>query len=57
MARNKPAAPLVLSEPEPAAPKRVTLRNTKAGNGTVGGIARPLEKDAAAWLAKGWVRT
>ena len=40
----------------PAAPKRVTLRNTKATNGAIGAIAKPLAKDAAAWLAAGWVR-
>ncbi|MEX0301953.1 MAG: hypothetical protein AB3N24_05970 [Leisingera sp.] len=37
-------------------PKRVTLVNTDKRNGPVGQKAHPLEKDAAAWLAKGWAR-
>ena len=45
-----------LTAPKPAKPKRVKLRNTKAANGTVGAIANPLEKDAAAWLNIGWVK-
>jgi len=35
--------------------KRVTLKNTRAGNGAIGAIAKPLQKDAAAWRAIGWV--
>ena len=37
-----------------AKPARVRLKNTKASNGTVGAIATPLQKDAAAWRAIGW---
>lgn len=39
----------------PAKPKRVKLRNTKAANGQIGAIATPLQKDAAAWRAIGWI--
>ncbi|WP_152618409.1 hypothetical protein [Leisingera sp. ANG-Vp] len=38
------------------APKRVELVNTNKRNGQIGQTARPLETDAAAWLAKGWAR-
>lgn len=40
----------------PAKPKRVKMRNTKPGNGLVGGIAQPFEKDVPNWEARGWVR-
>lgn len=40
----------------PAKPKRVKMKNTRPGNGAVGGIASPLEKDVPAWEARGWVR-
>ena len=40
----------------PAKPKRVKMRNMNAGNGTIGGIAQPWEKDVPAWEARGWVR-
>ena len=42
-------------EDAPQPPKRATLKNTKAGNGAIGAIARPLQKDAAAWRAIGWI--
>ena len=51
MARKKTAP----AEPKASTPKRVTLKNTKAGNGAIGAIAKPLQKDAAAWRAIGWV--
>lgn len=50
------------TKPEPTAekavatPRRAELVNTDKRNGPVGQIARPLEKDAAAWLDKGWAR-
>ena len=53
MARKKPAT----ADPKTTdkTPKRVTLKNTRAGNGAIGAIARPLQKDAAAWRAIGWI--
>ena len=49
--KTKPAQPETKVEP----PKRATLKNTKAGNGVIGAIARPLQKDASVWRAAGWV--
>ncbi len=40
----------------PTKPARAELVNMDKRNGPVGQIARPLEKDAAAWLGKGWQR-
>ena len=42
MAREKPAT----AEPKATdkTPKRVTLKNTRAGNGAIGAIAKPLQK-------------
>ena len=51
MARKKTAP----AEPKASTPNRVTLKNTRAGNGAIGAIAKPLQKDAAAWRAVGWV--
>jgi len=51
MARKKPAP----ADPKASTPKRVTLKNTRAGNGAIGAIAKPLQKDAAKWRAIGWV--
>ena len=53
MARKKPTT----AEPKTTdkTPNRVTLKNTKPGNGAIGAIAKPLQKDAAAWRAIGWV--
>ena len=51
MARKKTAP----AEPKASTPKRVTLKNTRAGNGAIGAIAKPLQKDAAAWRAVGCV--
>lgn len=48
---SKPAA-----KKAPAQPQRVELVNMDKRNGPVGQIARPFEKDAAAWLGKGWQR-
>lgn len=53
---KRKAAPKKPAPKKPTAPKRVRLRNTRAGNGMIGAIATPLEKDAAAWLERGWVR-
>lgn len=47
------------AKPKPRAPKkpqRAELVNMDKRNGQIGQIARPLEKDAAAWLGKGWQR-
>jgi len=58
MAKKKtaPAVQEAIETPKPAPiPKRATLKNTKAGNGAIGAIARPLQKDAAAWRAIGWI--
>ena len=51
MARKKPAT----ADPKASTPKRVTLKNTNATNGAIGAIAKPLQKDAAAWRAIGWI--
>jgi hypothetical protein len=40
----------------PTKPKRVKMKNTRPGNGVIGGIASPLEKDVPAWEAQGWIR-
>lgn len=40
----------------PKKPQRAELVNTDKRNGKIGQIARPLEKDAPAWLGKGWQR-
>jgi hypothetical protein len=37
-------------------PKRAKLVNADKANGAIGAEARPLEKDAAKWIAKGWKR-
>lgn len=55
MTRKKTAPAEQDATPE-AKPKRVALRNTNRANGEVGAIAKPLEKDVAAWLALGWVK-
>ena len=57
MAKKKtaPAVQEAVELTKAATPKRATLKNTKAGNGAIGAIARPLQKDAAAWRAIGWV--
>jgi len=57
MAKKKTASAVQESveAPKAATPNRATLKNTKAGNGAIGAIARPLQKDAAAWRAIGWV--
>ncbi|NKX40345.1 hypothetical protein HGG71_02555 [Rhodobacteraceae bacterium R_SAG2] len=49
---RKPAA-----KRAPAKPQRAELVNMDKRNGPIGQIARPLEKDVAAWLGKGWQRT
>ena len=55
MARKKPAQAETDAIKTPAKPKSVRLKNTKPGNGTVGAIATPLQKDAPAWRAIGWI--
>ena len=56
MARKKPApADQEAIEDTPTKPERIRLRNTRAGNGEIGGIATPLAKDADKWRAIGWV--
>ena len=57
MAKKKtaPAEQEAVEAPKASTPKRVTLKNTRAGNGAIGAIAKPLQKDAAAWRAVGWV--
>lgn len=37
-------------------PQRVELVNADKRNGRIGEVARPFEKDVAAWLGKGWQR-
>lgn len=44
------------AKPAPSKPKRVKMRNTRADNGEIGGIAQPWEKDVPAWEAAGWER-
>ncbi|MEP1330558.1 hypothetical protein [Pseudophaeobacter sp.] len=56
MTTKKPTTRKAPARKAPAKPERVELVNTKRQNGTVGAIARPLEKDVAAWLGKGWQR-
>lgn len=56
MKKTEKKLPKVESKVEASgkASKRVKLKNTKPGNGEVGGIAHPLTKDAPTWLAVGW---
>lgn len=49
---RKPAAKKASTKPQ-----RAELVNMDKRNGPIGQIARPFEKDVAAWLGKGWQRT
>ena len=54
--KKAPTKRVAAKKAPPAKPKRVKLKNTRPGNGEIGGIAMPLEKDVPAWEQRGWVR-